>query len=460
MHKIRILETASFRRTIGAAAILAVALLSMAGFLYRETVGYLTRQIDDALIADARSFANSDPASLPARIQKALADDRRREKAFGIFAIDRTRLAGNMAVLPPILPGLDNPQTLTLSLNDGGGSTSEHVRIVSATLKNGNLLVLGHATESVDEIREIIVRALLLAVFPALAISLIGGVGMSRAMLRRVEAVRRACSSIMQGHFDRRLPVHKRQDEFDKLSVIVNAMLDEIERLVGDVKGAGDAIAHDLRTPLTRLRSRLERSMRAISDDGPVKEAMQKSLGDIDQLLATIAALMRIAEVEQSRRRENFSKVDLGEIVTALAEFYQPIAEERGLDFVVVCQPVALVDADGDLLFEALANLVDNAIKFTPADGRVGLELVAAPTGSIVRVWDTGSGIPAEERGNVLRRFYRLDPSRQTPGTGLGLSLVSAIARLHQFPLSLRDSDSGGLNVELLCPANGDAEIA
>lgn len=453
VHRTRIFQTASFRRTIGAAGILALALLLMAGFFYRETVGYLTKQIDDSLIGDARSFARDDPASLPARIEKALAIDKRQEKAFGIFSADRTRLAGNIAILPSTLPELDIPTTLVLSLDNGAEKRSESVRGVATILTNGSILLLGRATASLDEIKEIVARAMALAIIPAIALSLIGGLVMSRAMLRRVEAVRRACSSIMEGHFDRRLPVHKRQDEFDKLSVIVNTMLDEIERLIAEVKGVGDSIAHDLRTPLTRLRARLERSLRAISGDAPVKAAMQKSLADIDQLLATIAALMRIAEVEQSRRRENFSRVDLGDIVTALAEFYGPIAEEGGLDFAVVCQPAVPIDADGDLLFEALANLVDNAIKFTPPGGRVGLELVGTPTAAVVRVWDTGPGIPFEERGNVLRRFYRLDRSRHDPGYGLGLSLVAAIARLHQFSLSLRDHEGGGLSAELSCPA-------
>jgi signal transduction histidine kinase len=322
---------------------------------------------------------------------------------------------------------------------------------VTERLADGQMLVLGRTTEALEEVTEIVTRAMALAIIPALVLSVIGGTVLSRATLRRVEAVHRACRSIMEGHFDRRLPLRGGHDEFDRLAVIVNTMLNEIERLMTEVKGAGDAIAHDLRTPLTRLRARLERSVAAIEGDPPVKAALQKSLGDIDQLLVTVAALMRIAEVEQSRRRENFESVDLGEIVTVLTEFYQPIAEENGLAFVVDRHPTPSVEGDGDLLFEALANLVDNAIKFTPEGGKVGIDLASTPEGPIVQVWDNGPGIPKAERGAVLRRFYRVDRSRHLPGTGLGLSLVAAIVRLHSFSLALDERPDGGCRATLLC---------
>ena len=165
---------------------------------------------------------------------------------------------------------------------------------------------------------------------------------------------------------------------------------------------------------------------------------------------------MRIAEVEQSRRRANFAPINLDEVVTNLVEFYQPIAEEKGVAFHCSPIPDVRIEGDADLLFEALANLANNAIKFTPQGGTVGLEVATASDGVRVAVWDTGSGIPENERENVLRRFYRLDRSRHCPGSGLGLSLVAAVARLHQFPLRLLDRPGGGLRVELICPTPSD----
>lgn len=438
------------RRIAGAAAGLLVGLLAMGGFFYWETVGYLTRQIDGALQADVRSFANEDRPALLARLSRSLQTDLGEGKAYAIFTPAGTRVTGNIPSIPSASGTIDGPVSLKLRIDSPGPPHDEAVRLVTERLGNGDLLFMGRSTRSLNEVREIVSHAMLLAVLPALSLSLIGGVIVSRSTSRRIQAVRQACQSIMLGAFDLRLPVNRRQDDFDRLSVIVNTMLDEIERLVAEVKGAGDAVAHDLRTPLTRLHARLERTLNSVTEPH-AKAVLQKALGDVDQLLTTVQALMRIAEVEQSRRRVNFAPVDLAEVVTMLVEFYQPIAEEKGLTFQCSLLPDVRIDADGDLLFEALANLASNAIKFTPEGGVVGLEIAAEPDGTQIAVWDTGSGIPPEERENVLRRFYRLDRSRHSAGSGLGLSLVAAVARMHQFPLRLLDRQGGGLRVELTC---------
>ena len=260
------------------------------------------------------------------------------------------------------------------------------------------------------------------------------------------------------------------------LSEMVNRMLDEIERLVIEVKGAGDAIAHDLRTPLTRLRARLDRALDAEARHAPVPEVLQKSVADVDQLLSTVTAILRIAEVEQSRRQSGFGPVDLDDVVNAISELYLPIAEEKTIAFVALRRgtglrgsmafrdPVqgltaravqdrdaAAIRGDGDLVFEAVANLVDNALKFTPAGGRVGIELLREDRGPVIRVWDSGPGIPPAETEAVMRRFYRLDRSRHLPGTGLGLSLVAAIVRLHGFGLTVGSHEGGGCEVTIRC---------
>jgi signal transduction histidine kinase len=270
--------------------------------------------------------------------------------------------------------------------------------------------------------------------------------------LRRVDAVWRACSLIMAGEFHRRLPVGRRRDEFDRLSEMVNRMLDQTERLVEEVKGAGDAIAHDLRTPLTRLRARLVRALDPDARHVPVGDVLASTLADVDQLLATVTAVLRLAEVEEGRRQGGFRTVDLGDVVEDVAELYAPVAEEKEIDFVLArSSSPATLQGDGDLVFEAIANLVDNAIKYTPAGGRVGLMLETGSGGPLVKVWDTGPGIPPEESEAVMRRFYRIDRSRHLPGTGLGLSLVAAIVRLHGFALDIGQRPGGGCEVILRC---------
>jgi signal transduction histidine kinase len=216
-----------------------------------------------------------------------------------------------------------------------------------------------------------------------------------------------------------------------------------------EIRDVGDEIAHDLRTPLTRVRARLERARDGAATREELVEAADRAIAGIDQTLAIITALLRIAEIEHRERRVSFREIDLAEVVREAAELYEPIAEEKGLTLATEAGSVP-VYGDRDLLLEATVNLVDNAVKFTPAGGKVWLSALKTPGGPVLRVADTGPGIEESEREAVLRRFYRTDKSRHTDGTGLGLSLVAAIARMHGFSLNIRGGDPGCV-VELGC---------
>lgn len=432
--------------------IVLAALVAMAGFVYWESVGYLTRRLDRSLLADARAMVAGPIEALPARLADALTRDQVEGKAYGLFSSDGTRLAGNVARRPDGLPTPGTPATLQVGYERAGRPRLGPVRVVTAELGSGGTLVLGRSAETLEEITEIITRALLLAAVPALILAALGGFMVQRAALRRVEAVRSACQTIMRGHLDQRLPLSGDDDEIDRLANIVNAMLDEIERLLFQVRGAGEAIAHDLRTPLTRVRARLERTARAVPADAPYREELDGLVREIDGMFALIAAILRIAELQHARRRQNFVPVDLRRIGATLAEFYEPVAEEAGLTFALRVDAPPPVVGDPDLLFEAAANLVGNAVKFTPPGGRV---TVAVGSGGAARieVVDTGPGIPEAERQNVLRRFHRLDASRTSPGYGLGLSLASTICALHEGRLVLGGSDDGGCRATIDLPA-------
>ena len=279
---------------------------------------------------------------------------------------------------------------------------------------------------------------LALGLVPALCLGLAAGVFLSIRAQRRIEEVNSTVQRIVDGELRERLPTRGTNDPFDKLAALVNGMLDEIEVLVRRLAGVGDDIAHDLRTPLTRVRVSLERARqkgrKSRRTAGP---ASIKAIVGIDQSLAIITALLRIAEIEHSRRLEGFRSVALAELVREVGELYEPIAEDKQVDFVVTAKEDVTVLGDRDLLFEAVANLVDNAVKFTPRGGRVELTLFRKDNVAVVRVRDTGPGIPADERDLVTRRFYRSDKSRRDPGLGLGLSLVSAIVKLHGFNFTI-----------------------
>jgi signal transduction histidine kinase len=246
------------------------------------------------------------------------------------------------------------------------------------------------------------------------------------------------------------LPVAGDGGTFDQISTSVNGMLGDIESLVREIAAVGDNIAHDLRTPLTRMRMRLERGRANAGSLPELRAVVDQALGGLDQSLAIITALLRIAEIEHNRRLDGFSQVPLGPLVREVGDLYDPVAEDKGVALRVNSTDEVTVHGDRDLLFEAVANLVDNAIKFTPKDGSVTLTLLRRKDGTVIQVRDTGPGISEIERESVTKRFYRSDKSRGTEGLGLGLSLVAAIVKLHGFQLAI--TAGPGCTVEICCP--------
>jgi signal transduction histidine kinase len=311
-------------------------------------------------------------------------------------------------------------------------------------------LVIGRNVDEAAAITGIVGKALALGLIPAFCLSIVAGILLSIRAQRRVEEVTRRVERIVAGDLRQRMPTHGGTDSFDKLAAIVNGMLDKIEALVHEIAGVGDDIAHDLRTPLTRVRVNLQRgraNSRTLEDS---QEVFDKAIRGLDQSLAIITAILRVAEIEHNRRLAGFGSVALAALIREVGDLYEPIAEEKGIVLQIHVEHEALVRGDRDLLFEAVANLVDNAIKFTPRGGRVWVALIDGGVECVVRVSDTGPGISEKERDVVTRRFYRSDRSRQTQGVGLGLSLVAAILNLHGFRLTI--APGPGCVVEFTCP--------
>jgi signal transduction histidine kinase len=295
--------------------------------------------------------------------------------------------------------------------------------------------------------RQAVLTALLPAAAAALLLGLAGAVVAGRGALGRIEGVTRTIERIVNGNLSERLASDGRRGDIDRLIEVVNGMLDEIERLVHEVKGVTEDIAHDLRTPLTRLLAGLERVHRAtsVAEDETAMGAIGAAIIETKSILATFAALLRIAEVESGARRAGFITVDLNTVAADVAEFYEPVAETKGTSLSLESAAEGSAETAGDptLLFEAISNLVENAIKYSPSGSSVRMRVVATRDRVGIEVSDTGSGIPEEERDTVLRRFHRVDRSRTVPGAGLGLNLVAAVAKLHQFHLAIEDACPG-----------------
>ena len=260
----------------------------------------------------------------------------------------------------------------------------------------------------------------------------------------------------MSGALQERMAVANNGDELDQLAGNLNAMLDQIEHLMVGMRQVTDSVAHDLRTPLTRLRSRLEITLVEAATEDEYRAAIQEAISEADRLLGIFGALLSIAEAEAGTMQRSFQKVSLSDLARQMADLYEPAAEEAGLGFVsdIRAEPVAL--GNQQLLAQAIANLLDNALKYTPAEGCVTLTVKGpeGERGACISVADTGPGIPAEQRESVLRRFVRLEASRSSPGNGLGLSLVDAVARLHGARLEM-DDNHPGLIVSLVFPRMG-----
>jgi signal transduction histidine kinase len=300
------------------------------------------------------------------------------------------------------------------------------------------------------EISKVVSQALALGLIPALVLCLAIGALLSVRAERRIAVVNQHVQRIVAGDLRERLPKLAGDDPFAKLAAIVNGMLDEIEALMHAIAGIGNDIAHDLRTPLTRVRLMLERGRANAQTPEQFRLVADKAIAGIDQSLAMTTALLRLVEIENSRRSAAFGKVALVDLVHEVGELYEPIAEGKNIALHVDLTHAPVVDGDRDLLMEAVVNLVDNAVKFTPAGGRVEISLFRGDAESIIRVKDTGAGIGELERDAVLKRFYRSEKLRSAPGFGLGLSLVAAIVKLHGFRLTIHPGS--GCVVEIASP--------
>ena len=313
------------------------------------------------------------------------------------------------------------------------------IRAVARVLPYGGLLVIGRDTRDLAELRRIAFRALTLGFAPALLMALGGGAVLGYRALVRVGDMHRAVEGIMTGGLGGRLPERGTGDDLDLLAGSVNRMLDQIERLVDEIRGVGDDIAHDLRTPLARVRATLDRTRTRDLPPAELRHAIDRAVGELDRLFTVITALLRIAEIESQRRRAGFARVELAAIAADAVELYEPVAEAKEVELTLRVDAAAAIDCDRDLVMEAVANLVDNAIKFTPGGGHVLVEVA----GPVVAVVDDGIGLSEEERLQATKRFYRADRSRHVPGSGLGLSLVAAIVDLHGAALEVTSEGRG-----------------
>ncbi|MCE9650540.1 MAG: HAMP domain-containing histidine kinase [Parvibaculum sp.] len=430
-------------------------------YVYWNTAGFLVRQTDEAVQAEITGLAEQyAQGGLPLLVHTVI--QRSRDPGQSLYLVLDSAgqvLAGNLDVRPSVAPGADGWMDFIYSRRALEGVELKAARARAFYLPEGFYLLVGRDVQERREIESLITSALVWAIALTLALGLIGGLFMSRNMLARVDEINKSSQDIMEGDLSRRLPIAGTGDELDQLGKNLNAMLDQIEALMIGMRQVTDNVAHDLRSPLNRLRNRLEVTLLQESSPEEYRQVLERTIAEADNLLTTFNALLMIARAEAGSLRESMTNIDPAAIVRDAAELYEPVAEENGLGIHLNVQEGLQVRGNRELLSQVLTNLIDNAIKHGKPETASGdiptidISVLQERNGRVCfTVADHGSGIPKHERARVLERFVRLETSRNTPGSGLGLSLASAVARLHGGRIDFEDNQPG-LKVTLTLPS-------
>jgi signal transduction histidine kinase len=464
----KLLRTTAFKLTLVYLGVFVLFAASLLGYFALNTRRLITEQITATVNGEVNGLSEQYGQGGLRRLVTVV-DVRSRRPGSSLYLVTTPSgegLAGNVGSLEPGV--LDRPGWLETNYHrleaPEGAEHRALVRVVQ--LPGGFHLLVGRDLEERERLFGIVVNAGQWSLALVIVLGLVGGFFVSRRVLSRIDAMTGTAQTIMAGDLSGRLPVAGTGDELDRLADNVNAMLERIEALMRGLKEVSDNIAHDLKTPLTRLRNRCEQALRSASGEASYRAALESTIAESDDLIRTFDALLMIARAESGQARENMTEFDASEIARDVGELYEPVADEKGIVLKIDAPATAPVRGNRELVSQALANLIDNAIKYAGPNGKangVPAEIVvkAGKDGERITlsVADRGPGIPDADRGRVVERFVRLEQSRSEPGSGLGLSLASAVARLHGGELKLEDNHPG-LRTTIALPRAGPGASA
>jgi signal transduction histidine kinase len=450
----RLLRTHAFRLAALYFLVFAASVSGVLLFVYWTSADFVERQTEATLDAEITGLAEQyDSRGLSGLVQIVAArsaGDRGDGMMYLVTDPSGRPLAGNIAAWPTGVPAYSGRLSFTTEARVKNQIETHPAQGASFMIPGGYRLLVGRDISDATAFRNRVKITLLWAGSVALGVGLLGGTAMSRNLLRRVEQVNRTSERVMAGDLSDRVPLDGTSDEFDQLAANLNRMLDQIERLMTAMREVTDDVAHDLKTPLSRMRVRLELALLDPADSSGQSEAIRSAIDEADRLLATFNALLSIAELESGTRRDESEALDLSEVARSAAELYEPVAEEKGFVLSLATEPGVRIRGSRHLLSQALANLLDNALKYA-GGGEIQIRVLRGEGRAALEVSDRGQGIPEADRETVFNRFVRLEPSRSTPGNGLGLSLVRAIVRRHRGTVELADNRPG-LQVRLEFP--------
>lgn len=456
MPTTRLFRTSTFQIALLYLALFGATLIGVLGFIYWSTSDLIDRQMNETIEAEIRGLSEQYHDEGLTRLVEVVRDrSSRNDDLQNVYLLtDRLYrpLAGNLENWPQQPRIGRNWVEIRLHRKADPKRIERKFRAHVFDLPGDFHLLVGRDTEARGNFRRIMEEGFAWALIPVLVLGLGGGIVVGRYALHRVDAVAATSQEIIKGDLTRRVPLSGSGDEFDRLAHTINEMLDQIDMLMTGMRAVTDSLSHDLRSPLTRAKGSIELALRREADTEAYRRALEQTNTELDTILRTFEALINIAEAEAGITRKTMARLDLSELMRDLFEMYQPISEDAGLELVPEITPGISVTGHRQMLGQAVANLLDNAIKFTPRGGQIIVSVEKDSAGPVLRVRDNGPGIPEEHRGSVLQRFVRLDGSRTAPGSGLGLSLVAAVARLHNATLTLSENEPG-LSASLSFPA-------
>jgi signal transduction histidine kinase len=466
----KLFRTTTFKLTLVYLTVFALFAAFLLGYFALNTRRLITEQITDTVNAEITGLSEQYRLGGIRRLV-IVVDGRARRPGSSLYLVTThagEALAGNVTALPP--GTLDKAAWLEtdyrrLDESEASGRPEHQALVRVFLLPGGFRLLVGRDLEERERLYHIVLSAGRWSIIIVIVLGLAGGLFVTRRVLRRVDAMTETSRTIMGGDLGGRLPIAGTGDEIDRLAENLNVMLERIEALMNGLKEVSDNIAHDLKTPLTRLRNRAEQALRTAKTEPEYRAALEGTIDESDALISTFNALLMIARAESGQARDDMNEFDAAEIANDIGELYEPLAEEKGIALKVDAANAAPVTGNRELVSQALANLVDNAIKYTapiggPADMTQPEILVQAQGDGdrvLLTVADRGPGIPDADRGRAVERFVRLEQSRSQPGSGLGLSLAAAVARLHGGELILADNEPG-LKCIIALPRGGPVQ--
>jgi signal transduction histidine kinase len=444
------LRSSTFKLALLFIGIFGVAVIALFGYVYWSTTSYLFGQSDNALATELaalkKSYDGAGRNGLISAIQQRIADPPLDGSVFLLADPSFQPVVGNLAIWPEGAVGSRG----STNVNENGGPWP--LRVKYDTLSDGSHLLVGRAVDGLQQFAHEIDAAFAVGTILVFVLAAVASVSVTRRTVGRIESINATSRAIMQSGLDQRIPIRGTQDEWDELAANLNMMLDRIEALMGEVKQVTDNVAHDLRTPLARMHARLEKGYHRQRTGDYDPSLIGDIMTDLEGVLHMFSSLIRISQVEAYGRTAAFRLVSLSDVAHDVVELFDATAEDKGVRLTATGDKRAVILGDRDLLFDAVANLVDNAIKYGCEADQVAVEVNHNETNAVISVTDHGPGIPASERQHVFKRFYRLEGSRGAPGNGLGLSLVAAVARLHGARVEMIDN-LPGLKIQLLFPS-------